>query len=643
MKQCPTCQRHFADTDDFCPFDGNQLHTAKATPAPSSAGPDAKTSVIDVVLPPGADMPGLRPMESLVGATLDGRYRIEEKIGEGGMGVVFRARHIVIEKPVAIKVLKPEVARDQNVVRRFVQEAKAASRIGHPNIVDVTDFGSTPDGTTYSVMEYVSGTTLSDEIRREGRLYVTRVVPIVRQLARALGAAHEKGIVHRDVKPENVFLVNREGKQDFVKIVDFGIAKVQSVKKDPTLSPRLTRQGTVFGTPEYMPPEQAAGQSTDHRVDIYALGIVMWEMLVGHVPLKGETVVKTLSMQMVAPIPRPNEVAPELALGPGIEQVIMRAVAKRREDRYQNMAEFLMAIESVSSDAAMFAPQPGQKVDAPPLVASPDERTLSPNQPVGAPPPSPEEAARAKAQARATRETTPAPDTVPDERPPSMIPGEPMFAGAAPKVLRRFDDIMPAPEEAEPPARWPQALAVFLLVGAIGVGVAAYLKNQDSQAVASVPSLDAAIARAPIPPDAAIVEMPADATVVAEIPDAGRKRRPIRKPKHDGARKIVKRPPPPEQLIVPRGNVSIVVETRPRGGTLYMMDGAYGGGDGTTMTRRGGERVRVKCKMTGYESGTTEVVFDGQSDIAVCNMIRIKKCLPGVKNPFDDCEDTETP
>ena len=155
--------------------------------------------------------------DKLVGQTLDGRYYVEKKIGEGGMGVVFSARHAVIERPLAIKVLKREVMRDTATIKRFVQEAKAASRIGHPNIVDVTDFGTTPDGMTYSVMEFVVGTTLGAAIRAAAPFPPQRAIKIAAQIARALGAAHDKGIIHRDLKPENVFLVDRDGRTDFVK------------------------------------------------------------------------------------------------------------------------------------------------------------------------------------------------------------------------------------------------------------------------------------------------------------------------------------------------------------------------------------------------------------------------------------------
>ena len=283
--------------------------------------------------------------DQLVGQTLDGRYFIERKIGEGGMGVVYAARHSVIERPLAIKVLKKEALRDAATITRFVQEAKAASRIGHPNIVDVTDFGTTLEGLTYSVMEYVKGTTLAMVIKTAAPLPVSRAAGIAQQLARALGAAHDKGIVHRDLKPENIFLVDRDGRPDFVKIVDFGIAKVTPI--DGTAAgPRLTRAGSVFGTPEYMAPEQAAGRSDiDGRVDIYALGVILYEMITGRLPLKGDTTVRTIAMQLLDPIVPPREIRPDLDIGAECEGIIMKALAKRRDERYRTMAELQAALE----------------------------------------------------------------------------------------------------------------------------------------------------------------------------------------------------------------------------------------------------------------------------------------------------------
>ena len=292
--------------------------------------------------------------DRLVGETLDGRYFVQRKIGEGGMGVVFAVRHAVIERLLAVKVLKREVMRDEATLRRFVQEARAASRIGHPNIVDVTDFGKTAEGLTYQVMEFVDGQVLSHAIRYNAPFPLVRVLRIAAQIARALGVAHDKGIVHRDLKPENVFLVDRDGRPDFVKIVDFGIAKVAPLpgEANPNL-PRLTKAGSVFGTPEYMAPEQAAGRSdTDGRVDIYALGVIMYEMLTGKVPHKGDSMVRTLAMQMLDPIVPPSQQRPDLGIAPDVEAVVMKALAKKRDERYQTMGELLAALDHLAKKHA---------------------------------------------------------------------------------------------------------------------------------------------------------------------------------------------------------------------------------------------------------------------------------------------------
>lgn len=294
--------------------------------------------------------------DQLVGQTLDGRYYIERKIGEGGMGVVYSARHAVIERPLAIKVLKKEALRDSATITRFVQEAKAASRIGHPNIVDVTDFGTTPEGLTYSVMEYVKGTTLAMVIKTAAPLPVARAAAIGQQLARALGAAHDKGIVHRDLKPENIFLVERDGQSDFVKIVDFGIAKVTPID-GAAAGPRLTRAGSVFGTPEYMAPEQAAGRSDiDGRVDVYALGVILYEAVTGRLPLKGDSPVRTIAMQLLDPVVPPRQSRPDLDIGEDCEAIIMKALAKRRDERFRTMSEFQTALEQLLRQLAARGP-----------------------------------------------------------------------------------------------------------------------------------------------------------------------------------------------------------------------------------------------------------------------------------------------
>ena len=409
--RCPQCGKQFDEDRGFCPFDGARLDGDLSGYTKESAAPDFEApgygyteslpgheiitatastkprKVIEVVSALNAPsvtaaLEQLGPIESeydkLLGTVLDGRYEIQRKLGEGGMGVVFLAKHIVIEKMVAVKVLKREVARDQSVVKRFVQEAKAASRIGHPNIVDVTDFGTTADGMTYSVMEYVEGDTLSQVVKGEAPLSPSRALPIVAQLAKALSSAHEKGIVHRDLKPDNVFVIARDGRRDFVKIVDFGIAKIIPIEGRNENAPRLTHAGSVFGTAEYMAPEQAAGRSdTDHRVDIYSLGVMLYEMLLGEVPHKGDTMVRTLAMQMLDEIPHPRQIRPDIDLGEDLEQVLLKALAKKRAERFQSMYELLVHLERVSDGVPLSQPlSPSAQLVR--TAAPPGARTLVP-------------------------------------------------------------------------------------------------------------------------------------------------------------------------------------------------------------------------------------------------------------------------
>ncbi len=224
--------------------------------------------------------------ESLIGVLLSGRYLIERLIGEGGMGAVYLAQHTHMRKRMAVKVLHPEMSRMPEVVARFEREAMAAAHIDHPNVAAATDFGKLEDGSFFLVLEFVEGSSLREAIAK-GRLELGRAIHVTRQTASALARAHALGIVHRDLKPENVMLVAREGDRDFVKVLDFGIAKVpvgELVGEPKTGGQVLTQLGMVYGTPEYMAPEQALGQAVDPRADLYALGVMTFEMIVGARP-----------------------------------------------------------------------------------------------------------------------------------------------------------------------------------------------------------------------------------------------------------------------------------------------------------------------------------------------------------------------
>ena len=278
-----------------------------------------------------------------VGSTIADRYKVISKLGEGGMGVVYLAEHVFIEKRVALKVLSEDFARKADLVARFMQEAKAASKIGHENIVDITDFGETASGSVFFAMEFLDGMDLAGHIKGGGAMPFDRAKVIMNQICRALGAAHSKGIIHRDMKPENVYLITREGKPDFVKVLDFGIAKMSALDEGGS---RLTRTGMIFGTPEYMSPEQARGDKPDHRVDIYAAGCILYEMLTGDVPFHAETFMGVLTKHMFENPEPPSVRNPGAHVSYEVEQVCLKALAKDRDQRYQTMKELAVALEA---------------------------------------------------------------------------------------------------------------------------------------------------------------------------------------------------------------------------------------------------------------------------------------------------------
>jgi serine/threonine protein kinase len=313
-KTCRGCGREFLGSETYCPDDGFRLSATDSGDFAAAGGSDP-----------------------LVGVTLDGRYRILRVIGEGGMGVVYEALHVVIEKPVAVKVLRETFTGRPDVVERFRQEAKSASRIGHPNIIDVSDFGETPSGASYIVMEMLTGEDLADILARERVLSPARATRIVYQVARALDATHRKGIVHRDLKPENIYLISVDGVSDVVKVVDFGVAKMSDL--DNVSGRKLTRTGMLFGTPEYMSPEQAAGKPFDHRVDVYALGAIFFELLTGRVPFEGENFMEVLAKHGSDRVPTLTEINPGTRVSYELERIVARALCKDPGERYQTMGE----------------------------------------------------------------------------------------------------------------------------------------------------------------------------------------------------------------------------------------------------------------------------------------------------------------
>jgi serine/threonine-protein kinase len=285
--------------------------------------------------------------DPFIGTIVGERYRIVSRIGVGGMGAVYRAEHTMMRRDLAIKVLLPELGGKEEFARRFEREAESASRLTHPNIITVTDFGRTAEGSLFLVMEFLAGESLSKAIAA-GPMPTERALAITRQILRALEHAHAAGVVHRDLKPENIMLVERDGQRDVVKILDFGIAKVTQPR---SAGEALTQAGVIFGTPEYLSPEQALGEAVDVRADIYAAGVILYEMLAGRRPFESEDKVKIISMHLSHAPPRIFDVNPSVDVPLPLEQAIMQSMEKTREHRFATATAFLTALDDAEGAA----------------------------------------------------------------------------------------------------------------------------------------------------------------------------------------------------------------------------------------------------------------------------------------------------
>jgi serine/threonine-protein kinase len=316
-RRCPVCSQIFSREARFCPVDGDPLVEA----------PDWD---------PEAD--------PLLGQTIDNRYKVLRVLGEGASGRVYKVQHVALNRLFALKVLRRDVARDEDMMARFIREAQAAAAIGHPNIISVSDFGSiAADGPgegehPYFVMEYLTGSSLASMLRKEGALSPARAGPLFREAASALAAAHASGVIHRDLKPANIF-VARSGDRELVKILDFGVATIGAAGK-------LTEVGMVTGTPHYMCPERVKGGAVDQRADIYALGVIMYQCFAGRAPFEADTYAEVLEKH-VSEAPEPIEAAsPDARALGGFGPVVMRCLAKDPKDRFETSAELVAALEA---------------------------------------------------------------------------------------------------------------------------------------------------------------------------------------------------------------------------------------------------------------------------------------------------------
>ena len=323
---------------------------------------------------PSPDDSGVVP----IGSVLDGRYRVDAVLGKGGMGRVYKGEHTGIGRAVAIKVLHPDLGRNKEAAARFQREALASGRLDHPNIVGVSDFGVMEDGSLYLVMEALEGEGLGARLERDVRISWPESCDIVRQVLAGLRHAHDKGVVHRDIKPDNIFLAHKDGER-IIKILDFGIAKLYAGTGD---DPAMTRAGLTVGTPAYLSPEQAVGGEIKPASDLYSLSVVFYEMLTGRPPFEDKDPLQIMTAHVSRDVPRFAEVARDLKVPPALEVVIRKGLEKMQADRYGSANEYLAQLDNVLRDAGIAVPPRGSGA-----VSIPPPMTPAHGSPVATPMP----------------------------------------------------------------------------------------------------------------------------------------------------------------------------------------------------------------------------------------------------------------
>ncbi len=313
-KRCPSCKRTYPVNEIVCAVDGTLL---------LAIGPDP-----------------------IIGCTLNEKYFVLSEIGRGGMSIVYKAKHTLMDRVVAIKMLMPELIEDFTSTKRFQQEAQAASCLNHPNVIGVHDFGLAATGQPYIVMDYLTGESLAEIIAKHGYMEQERAINIFIQAANALEHAHKKGVIHRDLKCSHIILVTDESRTDIVKVLDFGISKLMPSSGKQLQN--LTQTGEVFGSPIYMSPEQCLGMPLDARSDIYSMGVVMYETLTGYPPLMGNTIVETMRAHVTTQPPPFKEVSRERTISNELENMVFQALAKDPNDRFESMKLLSEALDHLS-------------------------------------------------------------------------------------------------------------------------------------------------------------------------------------------------------------------------------------------------------------------------------------------------------
>ncbi|AKJ04347.1 serine/threonine-protein kinase [Archangium gephyra] len=388
---------------------------------------------------------------ALIGQVLDGRYKIEDVLGQGGMGMVFSATQTSVQRPVAVKTLNPSLAAAPQFFERFRREAEIASRLRHPNVITIYDFGRAQDGTCYYVMELLEGESLRELVKRDGPMSLRRAVDVIEQACRGLAHAHEQGAVHRDIKPHNI-MVQQLDKRDFVKVLDFGLVKALEAEDEH----QLTSTGQVLGTPQYMPPEQAGGEHVDHRSDLYSMGGVFYYCLTGTSPYGANTVRKALTAALTQPVPTVAAKRLGAPVPQALEEFFAKALAREKEDRFQNAQEFIDAMldavadlapeeldalptnsvpeagSSSKSSRAGSSSRPGQRSVSKPGRSSPSESRSRPGAPAARAGSQPSAARAAQPAARGSQPSSAAPARVGSGSSSAARPRPPRPEAAAP-------------------------------------------------------------------------------------------------------------------------------------------------------------------------------------------------------------------